>query len=114
MMSDIEAIAEACEGFSTDSQNYPGPTNGWVPVSKIATYLEPIYIGRLPRTDAWNNPILYWSDGGSYRILSRGQDGVMDRDWTANLQILAAMGLDGDIVIGDGRLLSYPSGVRGN
>jgi len=108
-MSDIEAIAEACEGFSTDSRSYPGPTDGWVPVSKIASYLEPVYIGQLPRTDAWHNPILYWSDGGSYRILSRGQDGVMDRDWTANLQYLAAMGLDGDIVIGDGRLLSYPA-----
>ncbi len=113
-MSDIEAIAEACEGFSADSRSYPGPTDGWVPVSRIATYLEPVYIGRLPRTDAWNNPILYWSDGGSYRILSRGQDGVMDRDWTTNLQNLAAMGLDGDIVVGDGRLLSYPPGVPGH
>ena len=112
--SDIEEIAEACEGFSTDSRSYPGPTDGWVPVSRIATYLEPVYIGRMPRTDAWHNPILYWSDGGSYRILSKGQDGVMDRDWTTNLQNLAAMGLDGDIVIGDGRLLSYPSGVPGN
>ena len=113
-MSDIEAIAEACEGFSTDARSYPGPTDGWVPVSKIAAYLEPVYIGQLPRTDAWHNPILYWSDGGSYRILSRGQDGVMDRDWTDNLQELAAMGLDGDIVVGDGRLLSYPPGVSGD
>ena len=110
-MTDIEAISDACEGFSTDVQSYPGPTDGWVPVSKIAAYLEPIYIGQLPRTDAWHNPILYWSDGGSYRILSRGQDGVMDRDWTDNLQELAAVGLDGDIVIGDGRLLAYPHGV---
>ena len=83
-------------------------------MSWAATFLEPVYIGRMPRTDAWHNPILYWSDGGSYRILSRGQDGVMDRDWTTNLQHLTAMGLGGDIVVGDGRLLSYPSGVRGD
>ena len=77
-------------------------------MSKIAIYLEPVYIGQLPRTDAWHNPILYWSDGGSYRILSRGKDGMIDRDWTATFQNLTALGLDGDIVIGDGRLLSYP------
>ncbi len=110
-MLDIEAIAEACEGFSTDASSYPGPTEGWVPVSKIATYLEPIYIASLPRTDAWQNPILYWSDGSSYRILSRGRDGLMDRDWTGKLHAYSVMGLDGDIVIGDGRLLSRPAGA---
>ena len=104
--SDIEVIARACEGFSSDSKSYPGPTDGWVPISGIATYLEPVYIGHLPRNDAWQNPILYWSDGGTYRILSRGRDGLIDLDWTAGLDILADVGGAGDIVYGDGRLLS--------
>ena len=35
-LSDIEAIAQACEGFSSDARSYPGPTEGWVPVERIA------------------------------------------------------------------------------
>jgi hypothetical protein len=110
-VSDLRAIAEACEGFSSDSRSYPGPTDGWVPVERIATYLEPVYIGRLPRTDGWENPILYWSDGGSYRVLSMGRDGRIDRDWTRQVDPVASAGHDADIVFGDGRLLAWPSGM---
>jgi len=110
-VSDLRAIAEACEGFSSDSRSYPGPTDGWVPVERIATYLEPVYIGRLPRTDGWENPILYWSDGGSYRVLSMGRDGQIDRDWTRQVDPVASAGHDADIVFGDGRLLAWPSGM---
>ncbi len=110
-LTDIRAIAEACEGFSFDSRNYPGPTEGWVPVERIAAYLEPVYIGRLPRTDGWHNPILYWSDGGSYRIVSTGGDGLLDRDWTGDTEPSSPSGTDGDIVFGDGRVLASPAGI---
>jgi hypothetical protein len=110
-LSDIEAIAEACEGFSSDARSYPGPTDGWVPVERIATYLEPVYIGQLPRTDGWENPILYWSNGGSYRIISMGRDGRIDRDWTVQVDPLPSPGQDADIVFGDGQLLAWPSGL---
>jgi hypothetical protein len=112
-LSDIEAIAEACEGFSVDSRAYPGPTDGWVPVEKIATYLEPVYIARMPRFDGWENPILYWSDGGTYRIISTGRDGLMDRDWTAPVERHVDAGGASDIVFGDGRLLAGPAALTG-
>jgi len=105
---DIRAIADACEGFSTDSSSYPGPTAGWVPVEEIARYLEPVYIGHLPRTDGWQNPILYWSNGGSYRVMSTGGDGHMDRDWTSAREPSAPTTIGSDIVFGDGRMLSEP------
>jgi len=111
-LTDIRAIAQACERFSTDSRNYPGPTDGWVPVERIAALLEPVYIGQLPRTDGWENPILYWSNGGSYRILSMGRDGRIDRDWTHQVAPAVSAGQDADIVFGDGQPLAWPSGME--
>ena len=103
----IETIAEACEGFSTDTHTYP-PTQGWVPVERIAFYLEPVYVASLPRVDAYDNPILYWSDGSSYRIISTGRDGQMDRDWSALSEPTASGDPEGDIVFGDGQFLVVP------
>jgi hypothetical protein len=104
-LDDIRSIAVACEGFSTHTRRYPGPTDGWVAVDELAVFLEPIYIATLPRTDAWDQPFLYWSDGSSYRILSTGADGQMDRDWSS---VSEPVGADrqGDIVFGDGRVLA--------
>jgi hypothetical protein len=104
-LDDIRSIAVACEGFSTHTRRYPGPTDGWVVVDELAVFLEPIYIATLPRTDAWDHPFLYWSDGSSYRILSTGGDGQMDRDWSSVSEPVRSAP-HGDIVFGDGRVLA--------
>lgn len=106
--SDVLAIAEACQGFSSDSRRYPGPTKGWVPVEQISAYLEPIYIGQLPTIDGWRNPIMYWSDGGSFRVLSTGRDGAMDRDWSVTSDRRDSSGPDGDIVFSDDGPVAWP------
>jgi hypothetical protein len=110
-LADIRSIAVACEGFSTHARRYPGPTDGWVAVDELAVFLEPIYIASLPRTDAWDHPFLYWSDGASYRILSTGADGQMDRDWSSVAEPLRSAG-QGDIVFGDGRVLVSPASLE--
>jgi len=107
-LEDIQSIASACEEFSGDTRSYPGPTDGWVPVGKMSAFLEPIYIGEMPRTDAWDNPILYWSDGVSYRILSTGVDGRMDRDWMDVTEPTLSSDEVGDILVTDGRILVLP------
>ncbi len=101
-VSHLEAIAAACEAFSADARVYPGPTEGWVPVERIAGFLEPVYIGALPRLDGWRNPILYWSDGVRFRVLSRGRDGALDPDRAA------AGGVDTDIIVEGNRPSSAP------
>ena len=103
----IEILAAACEGFSSDTQTYP-PAEGWVPVERIAPYLEPLYGNSLPRLDTWDNPILYWSNGRSYRILSTGEDGLMDRDW-AEISTPGPPAATGeDVAYGDGDFLGVP------
>ncbi len=108
-LADMHSIALACEGFSDDVRTYPGPTDGWVPVERIAPFLEPVYIPDMPRIDAWENPILYRSDGATYRILSMGRDGRIDQDWSGVKEPVASEDFDGDIVFADGHLLVVPS-----
>lgn len=108
-LGDIQIIAAACEDFATDARSYPGPTRGWVPIGEVSAFLEPIYIPTLPRTDAWDNPILYWSDGKSYKVLSTGADGRMDRDWRQVEEPTPSAQNPGDIVVADGRILALPS-----
>ncbi len=112
-LADMQSIAAACAGFSTDVRSYPGPTQGWVPVESVAAFLEPIYIATLPRTDAWDNPILYWSNGASYRILSMGPDGQIDQDWSGVTEPTTSAQQVGDIVVADGRVLVLPRQLSG-
>jgi type II secretory pathway pseudopilin PulG len=107
-LESIQSIAAACEHFSRDAGGYPGPTEGWVPVGRMAAFLEPIYISTLPQEDAWDNPILYRSDGATYRLLSTGPDGRMDRDWSDVTEPTLSPNRVGDIVVADGRILVLP------
>jgi len=64
---------------------YPGPTDGLVPVSSLGSQI----ISRVRShggavRDAWNNPLLYWSDGRDYLILSLGSDRTMQFDYDAS------------------------------
>jgi hypothetical protein len=62
---------------------YPGPTDGLVPVSSLGNRLTArarSHGGAL--RDAWNNPLLYWSDGRDYLILSLGSDGMRQFDYS--------------------------------
>jgi len=64
---------------------YPGPTDGLVPVASLGSQLT----SRLRSNggavrDAWNNPLLYWSDGRDYLILSLGSDRMMQFNYDAS------------------------------
>lgn len=62
---------------------YPGPTDGLVRVSSLGNRLTARVRshGGAVR-DAWNNPLLYWSDGRDYLILSLGSDGLRQFDYS--------------------------------
>jgi hypothetical protein len=63
---------------------YPGPTDGLVPVSSLGNRVTAgarSHGGAV--RDAWNNPLLYWSDGWDYLILSLGSDGLRQFDYSA-------------------------------
>ena len=111
-MADLRSIGTACESYAIDNNRYPGPTDGWQPVESIAEFLEPVYIRNLPVTDGWDNPILYRSDGESYRIVSPGKGGEIDRDWSGEIEWGATSDFTSDIVFGDGQFVVWPEGTQ--
>lgn len=110
-LADVRTISAVCEQYFIDNGNYPGPTEGWVPVETIAEQVEPVYIRLLPREDGWGSPILFWSDGSSYRIVSNGKDGEMDQDWSRPFDAHETTDLRQDLVFSDGEFLAWPEGM---
>jgi hypothetical protein len=58
---------------------YPGPTNGIVPLATLGNRLA----AHARLRDAWGNPLLYWSDGSDYLVLSLGADRATQFDYHA-------------------------------
>ena len=64
---------------------YPGPTEGLVPVSSLGNQFTAHVRSRGGAVrDAWNNPLLYWSDGRDYLIVSLGSDRTMQFNYDVN------------------------------
>lgn len=103
-LRDTYTVATALEAFALDNKRYPGPTEGYVPAETLRKDLQPMYVRDLPATDAWGNPLLYWSDGETYRIVSNGADGKPDRPYDDPAAGTATLNFDGDIVFENGHL----------
>ena len=62
---------------------YPGPTDGLVPVSSLGSQLTARVRSRGGAVrDDWNNPLLFWSDGRDYLIVSLGSDRTMQFNYS--------------------------------
>jgi hypothetical protein len=86
------------------------------PLAAVAAELSADTGRVLPLTDAWDNPLLYWSDGAEYMIVSAGADGVLDRNHAP--QGGGSVGAiyrgkvadpDLDIVWANGRFVQWPT-----
>jgi general secretion pathway protein G len=106
-MADMRSLAVALETYAVDEARYPS-SDGWVEVSSLAEELAPTYIEVLPTSDGWGNDLLYRSDGVSYRILSRGRDGILDETWEGEIEETATSEFNADIVFEDGVFVVYP------
>jgi hypothetical protein len=111
-MGDMRSIAITVESYKLDNAGVPGPTDGDVPVSFLRPFVQPVYIRVLPVVDGWGHPILYWSDGEHYRIVSHGRDGQPDGPYEDVEEDTTISSLDGDIIFTDGRFIQYPVGPQ--
>lgn len=111
-MSDIRAIAAACETYSVDHKTYPDRTS----LSQIASLLERGYIKKLPLKDAWGHDLIYITDGPrqNYWIISTGTDGrreerLYDSSGIPCKEAASRTATPGeDIILSNAAFLRYP------
>jgi general secretion pathway protein G len=100
-MQDMQAAAGAIEGFSLANNSYPGPTEGWVPLAHYSEVLSGEQGLPVPLEDGWGHPLMYISDGATYKLRSPGKDGVVSE---SDVEVAGAesAAYDEDIVVADG------------
>ena len=65
---------------------FPGPTAGLVPAATLREHIEPRHRSHLGSArDDWGQPLLYWSDGRNYMLLSLGSDGEPQFDYSGEI-----------------------------
>jgi len=116
-MADMRSIATAWEARATDVNSYSaaGATLGGVtyltpnePISTIVQgFLNPTYIKRCPKTDAWGVEFATAHSATQYSIESYGKNGTDDTDVGPT-----TTKFDCDIIFADGTFVAYPEGVQ--
>lgn len=101
-MADMRSIATAWEARAADTHSYSA---GPLTAAELARALEPKYIRRLPRLDAWGTEFQLTGTADSYAIRSLGSDSRFNR--LANLSGPTTK-FDDDIVLSDGAFVRYP------
>ncbi|HEY8133249.1 MAG TPA: tetratricopeptide repeat protein [Thermoanaerobaculia bacterium] len=106
-MADLRSIAVALEDRAGDTNEYPRVRA----IGDLAPLLEPTYVKRMPRTDAWGQPWRYESWEDHYAIASAGRDRKFDRASLRQYPRTSTTSFDGDLVYRDGELISGPDFV---
>ena len=111
-MADMRSIATAVKVYRIDNGAVPGPTNGPVEAAWLLDWVVPVYIRTLPQVDGWGTPMVYWSDGESYRLASLGSDGTQDGPFEQIEPGTETQTFTSDIVFADGSFVQFPVGEQ--
>ena len=105
------SVNTSIEAYRFYNGALPGPTDGFADAEFLRPFVEPVYIRELPAKDAWGRTFGYFSNGGSYILVSYGQDGLPDHIYES---IDASALQDGgdDIVVIDGDTVALPHALR--
>lgn len=112
--ADIRTLAVALEAYATGAGGrYPAVRS----LDELQAVLSPAYVKRMPRSDAWGNPlrVLISDDGTQYRIISGGADGVVDSRNEAiaqNEEWYEGDDATADLVFQNGRFVVTPRSLR--
>ncbi len=67
------AVSAVIDMYGDVHLQFPGPTNGFIPLSELRRLIDP-EPEHFPARDAWGGPILYWSNTAGYMLVSFGAD----------------------------------------
>lgn len=76
----LQELGEAVVGYKLAHGSYPEPFNQLIPVMDLGLALGADGDG-YPHLDPWGQPILYWSDGVDYALVSYGADTMPDQEY---------------------------------
>lgn len=120
-MASLRAIGAAVEAFAIYEHRLVAHQDGVVPVERLRGELEPTYVENLPTHDAWGHPLVYFSNGASYVIVSTGGDGRFEPElpmitsillFPERLEVGSFSDPSGDLVFVHGEFLRWFEGVR--
>lgn len=75
-MHDMRSWKLALEAYKTDHGRYPQAAS----LEEAAAAIEPRYIRKAARVDAWGHPFAYEKTATGYRLVSAGADGAFDQE----------------------------------
>jgi hypothetical protein len=64
--------------YARERGTLPATGDTFETLGVVAELQQPFFAARCSNTDAWGYPLLYWSDGQRYLLLSTGPDGRRD------------------------------------
>lgn len=109
-------MAVAVETYATDHNAYPRAAT----LDELARELEPRYVAKIPRLDAWGAPLVYEAAAcgeegcREYYIASGGKNGKLERarpsDYAAE-EPRDTSNFNEDIVFANGKFLLAPEGI---
>lgn len=74
-------LTEAIDTYARARGTLPAVGTTLERVEFLRDELEPEFIDSMPLEDGWRSPLLYWSNGTAYALVSRGADGEAGGDY---------------------------------
>jgi hypothetical protein len=116
----LRVVAAVLASEVPDGRTFPEPHGAFVPLAAVHQQFDPQHRALVgDGRDAWGGPILYWSDGNHFVLLSYGADGMPEvpyvgpQPWRQVAQGSPG-NPDSDLLIVDGELWRGPRTSRDN
>lgn len=115
-VADLRSAMTAVESFSAKEGRTPEVSS----MDDLARLLEPAFIPRLPRVDAWGRPLRYesWAANeaspgpDAYLLASPGRDGAWEALDLRTVEPRATRSPDDDLLVRNGEVVLAPDGAR--
>ncbi len=116
----LMVASQLLQSYADETFQFPGPTDGLVPLASVIPVLALSREISTPTTDAWGRPIMYWSNTALYMLVSYGADGLPDVSYKPDTLPFSALTRDvmttepqQDIALVSGEIWQGPFSPRG-